>query len=89
MSGGWEERFYAAVRDYIDGRNDGPYGSGGKIVEAAEVTYIGQTTQADGYCDTCYYEYTVLEISYIEKGTGRSRLFTYRGDMGDLLRELG
>lgn len=85
----FEDRFNAAVCDYINGRNDGAYGSGGSLVEAERVTYIDQTTQSDGYCETCYYEYIVLEISYIEAGTGRSRIYTYRGDMGELMRELG
>lgn len=84
----FESRFYAAVCAYINGRNSGRYGSGGDIVEADRVTYIDQTTETSGYCETCWYEEIVLEITYIESGTGRSRLYTYRGGMAELISEL-
>jgi hypothetical protein len=88
MMSDFEKRFYAAVCEFIDGRNDGRYGSGGKTIEAQEVTSVEQDTVSSGYCETCWYEEIVLEISYIEKGTGRSRLYTYYGNMASLISEL-
>lgn len=84
MSEGFEARFYAAVNDFINTETD----SSGERIKSERVTYIESDTVTDGYCDTCWYERTVLEISYVDAATGRSRLYTYDGDFGALIREL-
>lgn len=33
-------------------------------LDAVEVTDFEDETQSTGYCDTCYYEYAVVKITY-------------------------
>jgi hypothetical protein len=41
----------------------------------------------DGYCETCYYEYTVVVIRYITE-TGVRDEFEYYGSFAELIQEL-
>jgi hypothetical protein len=77
----FEARFYSELTTWLN--------STGKA-NAQQVTYIDSDKVSAGYgCDTCDYDVMVIEISYIEIGTGRSRYYEYTGGMGELLRELG
>lgn len=75
----FEDRFYTAVTEYLNAHTD---------VSADRVTGIDQETYSDGYCETCWYEYIVLEIFYVEADTGAHKIYVYRGNMADLMREL-
>lgn len=56
-------------------------------LDAVEVTNVDQATESGGYCDTCWYEYAVIEISY-KDSSGKLRSHTYSGDLGEFIREL-
>ena len=75
----FEKRFRAALNEYINRQNG---------VDSNRVMGYETDTVTDGYCETCWYERTVVEIYYIETDTGRSRIYTYDGDFGALIREL-
>lgn len=55
--------------------------------DAEEVVSFRDDTEAGGYCESCYYEYAVVRIDYIDS-RGRSREFTYSDGFSDLIREL-
>jgi hypothetical protein len=77
----FEARFYNELRDWLNREGH---------ADAQQVTYIDSDKVSAGYgCDTCDYDVMVIEITYIETGTGRSRYYEYTGGMGELLRELG
>jgi hypothetical protein len=46
-----------------------------------------QDERSEGYCDTCYHEYTVVTITY-RTADGSSGVYEYYGDFGELIREL-
>ena len=56
-------------------------------VDAVEVISFRDDTEAGGYCESCYYEYAVVRIVYIDS-KNQSREFTYSDGFSDLIREL-
>lgn len=71
------DALYGALVTYLRNRD----------VPATGITRLEQDTRNDGGCETCSYEYTVIEISYKTSGNGTG-VYEYRGDMGELIREL-
>lgn len=55
--------------------------------DAVKILNVEQDERSGGYCETCWYEEIVVEISY-EDVTGEPGLYTYYGDMGEFVREL-
>lgn len=55
-------------------------------LNATEVTGFEEDTEYDGYCETCFYEYTVVRIQYTDS-QGQHE-YTYRGYFSELIREL-
>ena len=55
--------------------------------DVVRVTAYEEVQRADGYCDTCYYEWTEMEIFYVDKN-GVTQTYNYGGNFGDLIREL-
>ncbi|OKI54541.1 hypothetical protein [Micromonospora sp. CB01531] len=74
--GNFEETFKGLLARYLTKYHD----------DAIEVIDYEQDTEAGGYCETCYYEDTVVRIKYISAASGDRRQFTYYGDMGELIR---
>ena len=54
----WKERFYDLLKDYLNEEYDWKIK---EIIAAKDYTYI------DSYCDTCYYEYTRLKVTFIDE----------------------
>lgn len=54
---------------------------------AVKILDYFDSTHNDGYCETCYYEYTVLEITY-KAEDGETRKFVYGDDFGGLIDTL-
>lgn len=75
----FQDRFYAAVTEWMQAEFPE------KNVVA--VTDIDQTTYRNGFCETCEWDETVLEISYTD-ASGNYKLYTWSGDMGELMRNL-
>lgn len=44
-------------------------------------------TENDGYCETCWYEYAVVNITYSD-GSEFNREYQYRGSFAELIRQL-
>lgn len=57
-------------------------------IDAVEVTYFEDSTRSGGGCDTCWYDYAVVEIRYIDSN-GSRKVYVYEGAFGDLIRALG
>lgn len=55
-------------------------------IAAVEVTGLEQDTRTGGYCESCYYEEVVIQVTY--RTAEDAGVFEYRGDMGELIREL-
>lgn len=75
----WKEGFYAALLRFVKeelGRDD-----------AVQVTSFETTRQERGFCETCSYETTVIEISY-RSISGNLRLAEWEGDFGELISRL-
>ncbi|MEU9871141.1 hypothetical protein AB0C87_25255 [Actinomadura sp. NPDC048021] len=53
----------------------------------SKILDVEQETRTGGYCETCAYEEVVVDITF-EDGDGQWTLYTYFGDMGELIREL-
>lgn len=56
-------------------------------VDAVKVVDFTEEQRMDGFCETCYYEWTVVEIKYLD-GSGNPDTYEWSGDFADLIREL-
>ena len=56
-------------------------------IDAVEVVSFEDDTEGSGYCETCYYEYAVVRVSY-RNSNGRLKEYVYRGGFSELIREL-
>lgn len=54
---------------------------------AVDILDFREETYNDGYCETCWYEYTVVEIDYRSRA-GERGTFVYGDDFADLVNEL-
>lgn len=54
---------------------------------AVEIVDFREETYNDGYCETCWYEYTVVEIDFRSE-SGHRGTFVYGDDFADLVRDL-
>ena len=50
------------------------------------ITYE-EDTAGDGYCETCYFEWTVVDVTY-KNDDGDVKSYQYRGDFMELVNEL-
>lgn len=73
----FQESFNAALLDLLKDRG----------VDAVEVTGFDDRTVYEGFCETCSYEYTVVDIFY-KDSDGRSKKDTYEGSFANLIQEL-
>ncbi len=55
--------------------------------KAEKVTAYEEVEKAGGYCETCYHEWTEVNINYLDT-SGKEQVYNYYGDFGDLIREL-
>lgn len=56
-------------------------------LDVVEVVDWEERTVYDGYCETCYYEYVVVDIEYRDS-EGTVKTYTYDGTFSSLMREL-
>lgn len=56
-------------------------------VPGAEIIDIEQETESSGYCDTCWSEYIVVYVTYLDED-GDRQTYTYRGNMAEWIQEL-
>jgi hypothetical protein len=57
------------------------------VTDAAEVIDWEQETEQGGYCDSCYYEEIVVEITY-RTVAGEKSEYKYYGNMVNLMQTL-
>lgn len=67
----------AALADFLRDRE----------VDVREVLSYDEETKYGGYCETCAYEYVVLDIMY-ENSEGKTKYYTYNGSFAELIRSL-
>ena len=67
----------AALADFLRERD----------VDVREVLSYEEEMKYGGYCETCAYEYMVLEITY-EDSNGKTQYYTYDGTFAELIRSL-
>jgi hypothetical protein len=73
-----EERIFEDMKEMLVSR----YG-----LDVDQVTGYNESTRSDGYCDTCWYEYNVVEIDYLDS-TGNKHSWEYSGKFGELIQYL-
>lgn len=73
-----QDGFYGAVAKWLR-----EYGFG----DVREVLDVQQDERSGGYCETCWYEEIVVEITYTDS-EGERQTHTFYGDMGEFMREL-
>lgn len=56
-------------------------------LEVSEVLDWEDDTESTGYCDSCYYEYAVVKVKYIDNDFDRCS-WTYSGSFADLISNL-
>lgn len=56
-------------------------------LDVARVVNFYDSTESGGYCETCYYEYAVFTVDYVDSKDER-KTWTYRGSFAELIREL-
>lgn len=71
----WKEKMYEALAGYM--RDS--YGT-----DAVKVIDFEDRTEYGGYCETCAYETTVCEITYIDS-KGKTQKYTYWGPFSELI----
>lgn len=69
--------FFEALAEYV--RSVG--------YDVAEVTNFSEEVRESGFCETCYYSETVVEITFIDT-SGLTQEHTYYGDMAEFIRDL-
>jgi len=57
--------------------------------DATEIVDFRPDRQERGYCDTCAYSVTVVEISYRTGGNQRTKTVEWEGEFSDLISRLG
>jgi hypothetical protein len=75
----WKEGFNTAVLKFLQtemGKSD-----------AREVTNLTTGTETRGYCDTCSYDVTIIEITYTDT-EGKSRYASWEGNLADFITAL-
>lgn len=85
----FKDSFNTALINLINEYGDryAHYTSPEVVSPAVEIIDYDDDTRDDGYCETCYYEYTVLEITY-KAEDGETRKFVYGEDFGGLIDTL-
>ena len=73
----FEDSFKLAVKDWLVAKG----------VEAVEVQVVEQDTYSSGGCESCYFEAIEVNITYLDN-SGQSRLYSYYGDMSELISQL-
>ena len=56
-------------------------------ITAIEVTSFEEETVSGGYCETCYYEETLVDITYITE-TGVVKVYEFSGSFAELVKAL-
>ncbi|QIS16446.1 hypothetical protein [Nocardia arthritidis] len=74
----YSDEFLKAVAEYLRKT---------ECLDVKEVISFSDRTVDDGYCDTCRYEYAVIDIAYRDSNRS-TKEFTYKGDFADLIRAL-
>lgn len=67
----------AALADFLRERD----------VDVREVLSYEEEMKYGGYCETCAYEYMVLEITY-KDSNNKTKYYTYDGTFAELIRSL-
>ncbi|QFG25477.1 hypothetical protein [Actinomadura sp. WMMB 499] len=74
----YKESFYDALakwlRDYYE-------------LDAVRVTNFKEDVESGGYCETCWYDETVVYVDFLNS-KGIETSYRYYGSMADLIREL-
>jgi hypothetical protein len=78
MTEGFESNLYRALTEYLRNECD---------VDAERAIGFEEDTFEDGYCETCYFEYEVVKIFYIDRN-GSEDVHIESVDLGTLVREL-
>lgn len=73
----FKESFYAAFLSILK-----EYG-----FDAVEVTNVEETTESGGYCETCWYETQVVEVTYVDSN-GIESSYTISDNLSDLINRL-
>ena len=55
--------------------------------DAVKVVAYEEVQKSDGYCETCYYEYTEVKITYLTS-SGETSEYGYSGSFAELIRDL-
>ncbi len=69
-----QKRFYAFLAEFLREERD---------LDAVEVTYAKEETQWSGGCETCYFEWTEVNIVYVDSN-GVEDTYTFHGSMSEL-----
>jgi hypothetical protein len=56
-------------------------------IDATRVTGLEEVTKSDGYCETCYNEWTEVEITYLDKA-GDEQKYGWYGNMSEFIGEI-
>lgn len=75
----FEERFLIALGELVS-RETGESG--------VKITSYDTETIKEGFCDTCSYDVIAVVIYYTSDSRGYSTSWTFRGDLGELMRAL-
>jgi len=73
---GFKEGFYVALAGLLEERG----------ITGATVVDFDEVTRYDGYCETCYYEYSEVVITYEVDGV--TETYDYSGSFVDLISAL-
>lgn len=73
-----EERIFEAMQDMMVDRYK---------MDVARVLSYEDTTVSSGGCETCWFEYDVCEITYLDS-EGKLQTWNYSGTFGELIFEL-
>lgn len=55
--------------------------------DVVRVTSYREVERSDGYCETCYFDWTEVEIYYLDRN-GETLTYNYGGNFADLIKEL-
>lgn len=89
MSDTMGELFRASLLKLVNNMDGQHYSNDHNLSDdpAVEILDFREETYSDGYCETCWYEYTVVEIDY-RTADGTRKTYVYGDDFADLVRDL-
>lgn len=74
----YKETMYEAIAEYLRQVQQ---------LDVEKVVDFEEVEKSDGYCETCYYEWTEVDITFVDKA-GATQKWNYYGSFAEFVRNI-